>query len=385
MKTTNSRFATVAMGVLAMLYVTGCESGSQQLPTEEVRFHTYDINTYPLNKVVCDPMGGGGGTSPLQGIKAELFYRSSGQPRYYKAQDYVDYTTKADQNLFFTEMFVPTRLFDVGFTTQTSGVLKTDAGQTLIEYFGVKMNTTLRLAPNDAEGVYEFALLSDDGSVMKIKNGDTWNEVINNDGDHPTRLGCSSQRITMNRDTKLETEILYYQGPRYHISNILLWRKLSDAEAAGQDNACGQTGNDHWFNPNSNSAPTANFNALFTRGWNVVSQGNFYLPQESTENTQYNPCTDGTAPVISNLQITELVSTDIWVSWETDVPATSQLLMTNSATGDSVLTVSDNVLRTRHYVHYSGLEAQTQYQMRALSISADLGKGLGGPLDFTTP
>ena len=386
MKTTHTRFATVAMGVLAMLYVTGCESGSQ-VPTEEGdRLHTYDINAYPLNKVVCDPMGGGGGgTSPQQGIKAELFYRSQGQPRYYRAQDYIDHTTKAEQNIFFTEMFVPTRMFNVGFTTQTSGVLKDDVGQTLIEYFGIKMNTSLRLAPNDAEGVYEFALLSDDGSVMKIKNGDTWSEVINNDGDHPTRMGCSSQRITMTRDTKLETEILYYQGPRYHISNILLWRKLSDAQAAGTDSACGVTGNDYWFNPNNNSMPTANFTALFSRGWNVVSQGNFYIPQESTENTQYNPCTEGSEPIISALQINELVSTDVWIGWETDIPATSQLIITNMVTGDTIMTETDNVLRTVHRLHYSGLEPNTHYQVRVVNVSEDLGRAIGGPIDFTTP
>ncbi len=383
MYSTQSRFSTVAMGVLAMLYVTGCESGSQ-VPKEEVRFHTYDINAYPMNKVVCDPMGGGGGTTAKQGIKAELFYRSQSQARFYKAQDYVDFTTKAEQTLFFTEMFVPTRMFDVGFTTQTSGVLKDDVGQTLLEYFGIKMNTTIQLAPNDAEGVYEFALLSDDGSVMKIKNGDSYSEIINNDGDHPTRMGCSSQRITMTTDTKLETEILYYQGPRYHISNILLWRKLSEAEAAGADAACGVSGNEHWFNP-TNSQPTANFNALSTRGWNVVNQANFYLPQESTENTQFNPCTEGSAPMISNLQIDELVSTDVFISWSTDTPSTSQIIVTNVATGDSVLTATDNILRTRHSIQYSGLLPNTQYQVRVINVSEDLGKALGGPIDFTTP
>lgn len=385
MKTTNSRFLNVAMGVLAMLYVVGCENSSgNQIIDSEAR-HMYDINAYPMNKLVCDPMGGGGGGSPQQGIKAELFYRSSTQPRYYKAQDYIDFTTKAEQNLFFTEMFVPTRMFDVGFTTQTSGVLKDDAGSKLIEYFGIKMRTTIRLAPNDAEGIYEFALLSDDGSIMKIKDGNNFVKIIDNDGDHETQFGCSTQRIAMTRNTELETEILYYQGPRYHISNTLMWRKLSDAQAAGQDSACGQKGNEFWFNPNQNSQPTANFSALFNRGWNVVSQGNFYVPKESSESTQYNPCTEGTAPTISNLQITELVSTDMWVAWNTDMPSTSQLMITNVATGDTVITQTDNILRTAHNIHYSGLQPNTQYQLRVINVSEDLGRAIGGPIDFTTP
>jgi hypothetical protein len=79
------------MGLLAMWYVAGCENGGNgEVPKDETRFHVYDINAYPLNKVVCDPGGGGGGnpTSPKNGIKSELFYRSSGQPRFYKAEDY---------------------------------------------------------------------------------------------------------------------------------------------------------------------------------------------------------------------------------------------------------------------------------------------------------
>lgn len=385
---TNSRIGSVVMGVLAMWYVTGCEtSGSGEVPKEETRFHIYDINAYPMNKVVCDPGGGGGGTtSPKQGIKGELFYRGAGQPRYYSAQNYVDHTTKANVDLFFTEMFVPTRMFNQGFSTQTSGVLKDDSGNTLIEYFGLRMQTTIRLAPNDAEGVYEFALLSDDGSVMKIKDSNgSWQTIVSNDGDHPTKLGCSSARITMTQDTKLETEVLYYQGPRYHISNVMLWRKLSDTQAAGQDPKCGVQGNEYWFNPNNNSQPTANFSELFNRGWNVVSAGNYYLPEEQQENAQYNPCTPGTNPTISNFRVTEVTSTDIFLAWNTDIPATAQVLIVEVATGNALLTATDNVLRTSHSVQVSGLTPGTRYTVQAVNVSEDLGRAISNPIDLTTP
>jgi hypothetical protein len=389
MITTNSRFVSVAMGVLAMLYVTGCETSSQAPQDSAVSdlgaLSNFDVNAYPLNKVVCDPMGGGGNATAKQGIKAELYYRSQGQPIYRKAQDYIDHTTKASQNVFFTEMFVPTRLFSLGFSTQTSEVLKDDQGQTLIEYFGLKMNTTIRLAPNDAEGVYEFALLSDDGSVMRIKENGNWVEAIGNDGDHSTRFGCSTKRITMTRDTKLETEILYYQGPRTEIANTLMWRKLSDAQAAGQDSACGATGQTYWFDYLHGSTPTVNFNSLFLRNWNVVSAGNFYLPEESTETTQYNPCTAGSDPIISNMEIAEIVNTDVWIIWDTDIPATSQLMITNVATGGSTITTSDNRLRTHHIIHASNLLPGTHYQVRGINISEDLGKTISAPLDITTP
>ena len=388
MVTTNTRLKTVVMSLLAMLYVVGCENGGNgEIPKDETRFHIYDINAYPLNKVVCDPGGGGGGpTSPKNGIKSELFYRGSGQPRYYRAEDYIAHTTKSEANLFFSDMFVPTRMFSEGFSTQTSGVLKDDNGNKLIEYFGLKMNTNIRLTQEDAEGVYEFALLSDDGSIMKIKEAGSWRSIISNDGDHPTRLGCSSERITMTSDTKLETEVMYYQGPRYHISNVLLWRKLSDSQMAGQDPRCGLTGNNTWFDPNNNSTPTAEYNNLLSRGWKVVRPENFFLPDESNEQTQYNPCTPGTNPIISNFRINELTSTDVFVSWTTDIPSTSQVLLIEVATGNARLTATDNVLRTNHSLQVNDLlNPDVLYSIQAVSVSEDLGRAISTPIEFRTP
>lgn len=386
MYTGNTRLKTVLMGVLAMWYVTGCENGGNTIPTEEVRFHIYDINAYPMNKLVCDPGGGGEDPpSPQQGIKAELYYRGSGQPRYYKAQDYIDFTTKSDANLFFSEMFVPTRMFSEGFATQTSGVLNDDAGNKLIEYFGLKMRTTIRLTSNDSEGDYEFALLSDDGSIMKINDNGTMRTIISNDGDHPTRLGCSTDEIRMTRDTQLETEVAYYQGPRYHISNILLWRKLADGQSAGSDIRCGLSGNNTWFNPDNNSVPMPEYNNLIARGWSVVAPGNFYLPTESTERAQYNPCIPGTNPVITNFRVTELTSTDVFLNWNTDIPSTGQVLIVEVATGNARLTATDNILRTSHSIQVSGLTPGTDYSVQAVVVSEDLGRAISDPVNLTTP
>lgn len=384
-----TRFKTVLMSSLALWSLAGCNNsgGGSGIPKEETLFHTYDINAYPMNKVVCDPTGGGTGpTSPKQGIKAELFYRSSQQARYYKAQDYIDFTTKSDANLFFTEMFVPTRMFSQGFATQTSGVLKDDVGGKLIEYFGIKMQTNIRLSAQDPEGVYEFALLSDDGSVMKIKENGSYRTIISNDGDHPTRLGCSPDRITMNKDTKLESEVLYYQGPRFHISNVLLWRKLSEAELAGKDPKCGLTGNSTWFDPNKDSKPTSEYNNLISRGWSVVKPENFYLPDENNDQEEYNPCTTGTPPKILNFRITELTSSDVFVAWMTDIPSTSQVLIVEVATGIARLTATDNVLRKNHNLQVSGLlNPNVLYTIQAISVSEDLGRAISEPLQFATP
>jgi hypothetical protein len=331
-------------------------------------------------------MGGGGGTTtPKQGIKAQLFYKTATMPIFSSVKDYVTKAKLSNQNLFFTDMFVPTRLFSTGFKTQTGSVLNDDAGNLLIENFGLQMDTVIRLGANDAEGTYEFTLLSDDGSTMTLNNNGNISTIISNDGDHPTRMGCSTTKIDMTKDTKLNAEVLYYQGPRYHIANVLMWRKLNTSQNAGQDSACGMTGNYTFFDPDHNSAPTATYNALLNRGWKPVAAENFYLPDEVDQSSQFNPCTAGTAPTISDFRISELVSTDVWVSWTTDIPATDQLLIIRVSDGTTVLTQTDNVLRTTHTVHYSGLTSGTAYQVQAVDVSEDLGKAVSDPVSFTTP
>src|SRR5690606_35966359 len=123
-----------------------------------------------------------------------------------------------------------------------------DTNKKLIEYFGVKFESTLQLSDDDEEGDYELALLSDDGARLKIKDPatDSWREIINNDNNHETRMGCSSEVIRMTRRTQIPIEVVYFQGPRYHIANILMWRKSS---VAGKDSSCGVYGNKHYFNP----------------------------------------------------------------------------------------------------------------------------------------
>lgn len=380
MLTTASRFQKVAMGLLAMLYVVGCEDTGGNEATIKERFHIYDINSYPLDSLVCDPFGGNGMTSPKNGIKSNLFYRSSTQPRYYSAADYIALATPLEQTLFFTDINVPTRSFNMGFSTQTDGVLKDDQGNVLIEYMGLKMRTDIGLTTEDEEGFYEFAILSDDGAVMKIKDGNQWTEIVNNDGDHPTKLGCSTTTIRMTQDTKLETEYLYYQGPRYHISNILMWRKLDPNNAtAGQDSACGQMGNDLWFNGDGDSAPRTAYTELLARGWKVLKPQNYYLPDQD-----YNPCTSGTAPTIDNLRLAELSGTNAFIAWGTDIPSTSQVLIVEVETGNTMLTTTDNILRTNHSVQLSGLKSNTTYRIQAVSVSEDLGKTVSTAIEFTT-
>ena len=340
-----------------------------------------NLNLYPANKMVCDPLSGGQTTQTnyTKGIKASLHYSEANSPRLYKSTDYIQIAKKSDQNIFLSDMNVPTRMFTEGFAPKMGATLNNDQGEKLIEFFGLKMQTNIVLADGDEEGIYEFALLSDDGTTMKIKSGseDVEDEVlINNDGDHPTQMGCSTRTVKMRRNVMLPVEVTFYQGRRYHIANVLIWRKASEA---GKDSLCNQQGNELYFNPNNNSVAAQGFTDLTARGWKVLVPDNFMMAQ-----TDYNPCVKGTDPVISNFELGEVILTSVSLSWTTDIQATSQVQLTNMTTNEVTLTNSDNLLRTSHQITLKQLQPATVYKVKAISVSSDLGRSVSEELTFQT-
>lgn len=375
--------------LISLIFLTSCSlkfgSNSEDISQTDLNVGlgkmNVNINKYSANKLVCDPFGGGGSISYEQGIKATLHYRTSTMPRMYKSTDYVNFAYKSPQTIFMSDMNVPTRMFTEGFTVANGRTLMNDDDQKLIEYFALKMNTNVVLSENDEEGWYEFALLSDDGTQMSIKSGTDAEAtlLINNDGDHPTRMGCSNQSMYLRKGVMLPIEVTYYQGPRYHISNVLMFRK---AEVAGKDPSCGLTGNNTFFDPNNHSVPLKPYNDLLTRGWKVLGASNFMVSQNQSD---YNPCVKGTNPVISNFVLNDMMVTSAYFNWNTDIPATSQLQFTNTATQETVVTTSDNVLRVNHTVQITGLKSGASYKVQAISISADLGRSLSPELTITVP
>lgn len=342
-----------------------------------------NVNKYPSNKLVCDPFNPGPPTqtSYQKGIKADLFYRTAAMPRMYKSTDYVQFAQKSEQTLFFTDMNVPTRLFTAGFASANGSYLKNDSQEKLIEYFGLKMNTNLILTDLDPTGTYELALLSDDGTTLTLKSGtgtEADDKIIDNDGDHPTRMGCATHTIKMVRNVMVPIEATFYQGPRYHIANVLMWRKI---DKAGTDPLCNQSGNNLFYNPDNNSAPQQAVHDLESRGWTVVKPDNFLVNPAQGD---YNPCVKGTDPVISNFAVGEVILTQVNFTWTTDIPATSQIQLTNMTTGEVSTTTSDNVLRTSNNVTVSNLQPGTTYKAQAISVSADLGRSISSEVSFTT-
>lgn len=393
---------TLSAGLL-ILSTLACSQGgagklieAQIVPANEELQKTpeksiYNINAYPLNKLVCDPFDPTPVPTPKHGIKSSLWFRGFNQPIYYSVMDYILNYRKSDQNLFFNSVNVPTRMFYDGFPIESGDVVRDDLGTQLIEYFSMKFESQITLGEGDTEGQYELAVLSDDGTVLKLKDSeapassaDLWETHINNDGNTPTRMKCSSRIINMSLGKKIPIELLYYQGPRYHISNMLIWRKAS---VAGQDVLCGQSGNKLFFDPNNNSAPLK-WNDLAARGWKVLESKNFLLP-ETDQNpvdgtTDYNACYSGSIPVISGFQVIEQLSNAVSFSWNTDILAVSQLLITNLDTGEKTVTQTDNVLRTSHQIMISNLQNNTNYRFQVIAISADLGRAISAALDLKT-
>ncbi len=68
------------------------------------------------------------------------------------------------------------------------------------------------------------------------------------------------------------------------------------------------------------------------------------------------------------------------LNWTTDIPATDQVLVTNTGTNVQTLTTSDNILRTTHSVPVTGLLPGVNYTLQAVSVGADLGKSISAPV-----
>lgn len=393
----------MTVGFSASLFlISACtpqsQSGGSDIRTVSLSDETpiqskVNVNANPLSKTVCDPFDGTPSQTFTKGLKGTLYYKLADQPIMYTALENTSLTYKSNQNLFFADINVPTRYFTEGFLTQTNDTLVNDQQEKLIEYFGIKYQSALALSPQDEEGIYEIASLSDDGVVMKVFENGQLTTFIDNDGDHPSKLGCTTKRVNLTRNSVIPFELRYYQGPRTHISNMLLWRKV-DSMSSPTDQLCDQFGDDFWFDWQNGSAPRMNFLDLVQRGWRVIGKDNFWIvnsagtaaaaPGENGILNDYNPCVDGVKPVISEFGPYEIFINAAIFRWVTDIPSTSQVFITNKQTGERVETLSDNMLRTQHLLTVQGLAPNTTYQIQALSISMSLGVSLSPVAEFTT-
>jgi len=364
----------ISLGVAIALAVSACGMGQGALTSSEPvvvdqPMNPFDVNRYNLGKLICDPFDNE--RPPVgfdAGLQAELYYLKPGQERFNSVTEYIQKAKMSEQDLFFSEVNVPTRLFDTGFPLEIGDLIKNDSGEVLFEYFALRMKSKLKLSEGQPPGHYELAVLSDDGSILKIKEEGEYVTYVDNDGDHPTKFGCGDG-ISMEPGKSHEIELSYYQGPRFHISVIPMWRRVDESGPQG-DPLCGKKGNRKFFDYKDNSKPLKAYHDLLSRGWKPIAADNYELPTTSG----YNPCAGEREPEITDLFIFDVLDGGVQVVWKTDIPATSQVMYTSDRTQQPITTVSDNILRTEHSVMIPDPESGESLIIRAISISDTLGK-----------
>ena len=127
-------------------------------------------------------------------------------------------------------------MFDTGFQVNNGELVLNELGEKLFEYFALDLRGRIHLGDLEDAGHYQFAVLSDDGSIFKLEMDDNKNHVlINNDHYTPTRMKCATDAVYFDQNTVRNFQMKYFQGPRMHISLMLLWRKV-DQKTYQQNN-----------------------------------------------------------------------------------------------------------------------------------------------------
>jgi len=327
-------------------------------------------------RTVCDPFNTNSPSARDRGIVATLAWLDksmppgNGQAPLQNVLQYFDIGHILQSLIYFDRIYVPTRKFDLGFTTEAGETILNDQGKPIYEYFALRMKGQFQLGVNEKPGAYQFAVLSDDGSVLAIQNenGDE-NILVDNDRDHSTRMACSTQTVQMSKDSKVPFVLDYYQGPRFHIALTVMWRPVPDGTDPNipvQDQLCGKAGNGYFFNPNVvPSQPQQPFYEMLARGWKVLENENYAFPEQAS-----NPCAPSEEVLtISGFQVTGVTRTSVTLNWLTSVDSNSQVEIKNVATGAIVQSSVDATLVKDHTLTVTGLSPNTLYSFKGISVT----------------
>jgi hypothetical protein len=238
---------------------------------------------------VCDPFGESDAAGTQFGLKSKLWYLQPDQTHYESVRDYMANGTLLPADLYFNQLNVPTRAFNLGFVTQNGETLLTPNGDTLYEWFALRFESRVKLGDGDEPGLYQFAAVSDDGSIVDVSTDERgMRELISSPGLQSTKMSCAEEAIAFDASTKMPIQVDYYQGPRDHIALLMLWRKVPSTDAASlAEVGCGQMGIAKFFDANFTPArPSDLWIGMLDRGWKVLKPDNYLLP----ETTGGNPC-----------------------------------------------------------------------------------------------
>jgi hypothetical protein len=241
---------------------------------------------------VCDPFENGGTAgNKKNGIKAKLYYygeQAMQDHPYSSVNDFFQYGTSPNVDFFFTNIYTPTRAFDQGFQLGDGSLVSNDRGEPLYEHFAFKFTGGIQLPQGMASRNVQFAILADDGATLSIVHPTSSSLIVDDDGIHATKMACAAAPVAVSSTERLKFELNYYQGPRLHISLVLLWREWSDNSGFdSNDPWCGQAGNSLFFNSSTMpSTAQAPWDDLMSR-WEVVPANVFHVDGDKDV---VNPC-----------------------------------------------------------------------------------------------
>jgi hypothetical protein len=242
--------------------------------------------------VTCDALGSINQNNEINlsnqnGLMAELF--DAGGQQLNKIELYQTEEAKINSQLYFNQLYVPTKRFSEGFQTTSGDYLKGKNGEILVEYFSLQFKTILKLPSELESGYYELATLADDGSRVIINpNTENSQTVVEFNGYTSTRFTCAKNLIYIDHDSEIPMIIDYFQGPRTEIAIILMWRKIENHNNGldfEKDRLCGVSNQFTYFDPRNNSRQGPLYTELLNRSWAPVPANAFFLPEEKT-----NPC-----------------------------------------------------------------------------------------------
>ena len=138
----------------------------------------------------------------------------------------------SESYILMPKVDVPKISFTEGFKISENQVLKDQSGKMLIEAFALDLIGDLQLPKSKQPGVYEIALISDDGSLLDIDLDDNgaYTRLIDNDGYHSASIKCGSLFVDFSNGYKYPIRLRYYQGPRTAIALTLMMRRVDNAK-----------------------------------------------------------------------------------------------------------------------------------------------------------
>jgi len=284
--------------ILLFMVPLGCTNGSgsgtSSLNSALSANPVVDYSKFAKATTVCSPLNGASNLNPspyityANGLTGRVYSLNSGATIPQNLAQQFASSSDVGINLFLNDLNVPTRLFSEGFPNAAGQLLADSNGNTLVEYFGIQVSSSIQLTATDAPGPYQLALISDDGSTLSVKTfgNNNYTTLINDDGTHPSKMTCASSPVTLSTYDQIPIQVQYFQGPRYEIALMLMWRPWPKNAADVQDPLCGTEGNYQFFNPNvSPPTPQSNYQALLARGWKPLLPTNYVIPELG-----FNPC-----------------------------------------------------------------------------------------------